>query len=247
MRWRRHHLQPATVIYRWLTHDWLVSIDRVRDEEGEPDEVEIVEVGEGDVALLLAALKRLNNGVYALKVTLDFLNTRVGTLQGQIKELEEALKSHLEAFQAENSRLAESVNRVSREFKEGTDTLTKNVQLSLDMFLEKLSGELTRLEDTLSTITQDVSAVMSKLKEVELVSTDAATAVKSDVNSLRGSMSNVELALNELSQRVTRLEESQLAALRQYSLELQEVSLKLTQVNQLLQKLLEKESKEPTG
>ena len=30
------------------------------------EEIEVVEVGEGDIALLLAALRKLNNGVYAL-------------------------------------------------------------------------------------------------------------------------------------------------------------------------------------
>jgi predicted nucleic acid-binding Zn-ribbon protein len=198
------------------------------------DEVEVVEIGEGDIAILLAALKRLNSGVYALKVTLDFLNSRIGALPERIRELEDALKAHEDFFSQESKRVSENLQRHGEGIRSEYQELVKNLRLQLDLFIEKLSSQLQEVQGFIATISQDINMIMSKLREVEVISTDTSTAVKGEVKSLSAKIANMELTLNELSQRISKLEETQLTMLREYSLQIQELSLKLTGIEKML-------------
>lgn len=192
------------------------------------DEVEIVEIGEGDIALLLAALKRLNNGIYALKVTLDFLSSRVGTLQDGISNLERALKEHLASFREESRKSMEEERAFFESFRNEVGGLPKEVRLSLDLFLEKLSGELDETANLLRVLEGDIVSLRSQMKEVQLVVTDALAGVRGDVEGLSAKVSEMEALLAELAQRVARLEEITLTSIKELRLALQDVSLQVT-------------------
>lgn len=198
------------------------------------DEIEVVEIGEGDIALLLAALKRLNNGVYALKVTLDFLSSRVGTLQSSISSLEKALKEHLELFSREIAKHGEEERVFLEKLKAEVGGIPKEVRLSLDMFLEKLSSELEQYEELSKMLESDISALRSQVKETQLVVADFLTGVKGSVGELKAKTSEMEAVLAELSQRVSRLEETTLAGLRELRLALQDLSLQLASLREKL-------------
>lgn len=127
------------------------------------DDIEVVEIGEGDIAVLLAALKRLNNGVYALKVTLDFLTSRIATLPDRVKEMEEALKTHEEFFNQESKKVTESLQKHEENIKKENQELLSNLRLQLDLFVEKLSNQLQAMQDLITTVNQDVNMIVSKL------------------------------------------------------------------------------------
>lgn len=198
------------------------------------DEVEIVEVGEGDIAVLLAALRRLNNGVYALKVTVDFLNSRMGTLLDTVKELEKSLNFHLEGFKAEKEAFTNESRRTLEEYRKETRGLSQEMRLSMDLFFEKLSGEMEKLYDSIRAIDSNINTLLSQLKEVELVLTDTAAALKAETTSLRAKYSETESLVSELSQKTSRLEETILAAVSELRLALHELSLKVLELEKLL-------------
>ncbi|UNQ72851.1 hypothetical protein [Infirmifilum sp. NZ] len=201
------------------------------------DEVEIVEVGEGDIAVLLAALRRLNNGVYALKVTVDFLNSRVGSLVDSIKELEKSLESHLEGFKIEGEKITSENRKVLEELKQESRSMTQEIKISMDVFLEKLSQEINKLYDSIQIINGDVNTILSQMKEVELVMTDTTASVKAEVSTLRTKYQDTEVLLSELSQRVGRLEELLLAAVNELRISNQEISLRMLNVEKRLSEL----------
>lgn len=192
------------------------------------DEVEVIEIGEGDIALLLAALKRLNNGIYALKVTLDFLSSRVGTLQDSISNLEKALKEHLASFREESKRHMEEERAFFENFRGEVGSVSKDVRLSLDLFLEKLSGELERSIELAKTFEEDVALLRSQMKEVQLVVSDVLTGVRGDIGGLKAKTAELEALTTELAQRVMRLEETTLASLKELRLAIQDISLQIS-------------------
>ncbi|QOJ79547.1 hypothetical protein IG193_03560 [Infirmifilum lucidum] len=201
---------------------------------GPGDEVEIVEVGEGDIAVLVAALRRLNNGVYALKVSLDFLNSRVGTLLDNIRELEKSLESHLEGFKSEREKFSSENRKALEELKSEAQKMTQEIKLSMDVFFEKLSREIERLYDSIHGVSADINTILSQMKEVELVMTDTTAAVKAEAGTLRTRYQDTEALISELSQRVSRLEETVLAAINELRISNQELSLRMSNIEKRL-------------
>jgi hypothetical protein len=195
---------------------------------GEEEGIEIVEIGEGDIAVLLAALKRLNNGIYALKVTVDFLSSRIGALQENIFNLEKALRDHIARVQEETGRLSAESKEVLNSMRSYAETLPKEVRLSLDIFLEKLSRDLEETRDLVGAVGGDILSLRSQVKEVQMVVTDTMSSVKADVGSLRAKLSEVEAVVSELAQRVLRLEETTLATYRQLELAIRDLSTQVT-------------------
>lgn len=192
------------------------------------DEVEVVEIGEGDIALLLAALKRLNNGIYALKVTLDFLSSRVGTLQDSISNLEKALKEHLTSFREESRRRLEEERAFFDRVRGEVEGIPKEVRLSLDLFLERLSSELEENVKVVKTFEEDTASLRSQMKEVQLVVSDILTGVRGDVGGLRAKTAGLETLVVELAQKVASLEETTLASLKELRLAIQDISLQVS-------------------
>ncbi len=203
------------------------------------DEVEIVEVGEGDIAVLITALRRLNNGVYALKVSLDFLNSRVGTLLDNIKELEKSLEGHLEGFKSEREKFSSESKKALEELKSESQKMTQEIKLSMDVFLEKLSHEIERLYDSIHGVSADINTILSQMKEVELVMTDTTAAVKAEASTLRTKYQDTEALVSELSQKISRLEETILAAINELRISNQELSLRMLNIEKRLAEQLQ--------
>ncbi|MEM4562451.1 MAG: hypothetical protein QW650_05040 [Thermofilum sp.] len=201
------------------------------------DEVEVIEIGEGDIALLLAALKRLNNGIYALKVTLDFLSSRVGTLQDSISNLEKALKEHLSSFQEETKKHMEEERTFFEKLRGEVGSLPKDMKLSLDLFLEKLSGELEKSTELAKTFEEDVALLRSQMKEVQLVVSDVLTGVRGDIGGLKAKTTELEALTTELAQRVMRLEETMLASIKELRLAIQDISLQISALREEYRRL----------
>uniref|UniRef100_A0A7J3X8Q9 Uncharacterized protein n=1 Tax=Thermofilum pendens TaxID=2269 RepID=A0A7J3X8Q9_THEPE len=196
--------------------------------------IEIVEIGEGDIAVLLAALKRLNNGIYALKVTVDFLSSRIGALQENMSNLEKALREHITQFQEETSRFSSESKDVLDNLRTYAEAVPKEVRLSLDLFLEKLSRDLEDARSLVSSVEGDILSLRAQIKEVQIVVADTMTSVKADVSSLRAKFSEMEAVLAELAQKVTRLEETMLAVTKQLEFAIRDLS---TQVSALRRKI----------
>uniref|UniRef100_A0A7C1P0X7 Uncharacterized protein n=1 Tax=Thermofilum pendens TaxID=2269 RepID=A0A7C1P0X7_THEPE len=196
--------------------------------------IEIVEIGEGDIAVLLAALKRLNNGIYALKVTVDFLSSRIGALQENMSNLEKALREHITQFQEETSRFSSESKDVLDDLRTYAEAVPKEVRLSLDLFLEKLSRDLEDARSLVSSVEGDILSLRAQIKEVQIVVADTMTSVKADVSSLRAKFSEMEAVLAELAQKVTRLEETMLAVTKQLEFAIRDLS---TQVSALRRKI----------
>jgi len=208
------------------------------------DEVEIVEVGEGDIAVLLAALRRLNNGVYALKVTVDFLNSRVGALLDNIKDLEKSLESHLEGFRSEREKFSSESKRTLDELRQESQNMTREIKLSMDVFLERLSQEMEKLCNSIQGVNADVNTILSQLKEVELVMTDTTTSIKAESSTLRAKYQDTEALLSDLAQRVSRLEETLLAALSELRISNQDLSLRMLNIEKRLSELAQVKNSE---
>ena len=196
--------------------------------------IEIVEIGEGDIAVLLAALKRLNNGIYALKVTVDFLSSRIGALQENMSNLEMALREHITQFQEETSRFSSESKDLLDDLRTYAEAVPKEVRLSLDLFLEKLSRDLEDARSLVSSVEGDILSLRAQIKEVQIVVADTMTSVKADVSSLRAKFSEMEAVLAELAQKVTRLEETMLAVTKQLEFAIRDLS---TQVSALRRKI----------
>jgi len=198
--------------------------------EKEEEGIEIVEIGEGDIAVLLAALKRLNNGIYALKVTVDFLSSRIGALQENIFNLEKALRDHISRFQEETGKFSEESKEVLNSLRTYAETVPKEVRLSLDLFLEKLSRDLEEARSLVNTVESDILSLRAQVKEIQIVVTDTMSSVKADVSSLRAKFSEMEAVLSELAQKVARLEETVLATTKQLELAIRDLSTQVSAI-----------------
>ena len=212
--------------------------------EKEEEGIEIVEIGEGDIAVLLAALKRLNNGIYALKVTVDFLSSRIGSLQENISSLEKALREHTTRMQEEMGKFSAESREIRDSMRGYAEALSKDVRLSLDLFLEKLSRDLEEARSLVNTVEGDILSLRAQVKEVQMVVADTMSSVKADVSSLRAKFSEMEAVLSELAQRVSRLEETMLATTRQLEFAIRDLS---TQVTALRMKVSQGQEEQSEG
>jgi chromosome segregation ATPase len=212
--------------------------------EKEEEGIEIVEIGEGDIAVLLAALKRLNNGIYALKVTVDFLSSRIGSLQENISNLEKALREHTTRMQEEMGKFSAESREILDSMRGYAEALPKDVRLSLDLFLEKLSRDLEEARSLVNTVEGDILSLRAQVKEVQMVVADTMSSVKADVSSLRAKFSEMEAVLSELAQRVSRLEETMLATTRQLEFAIRDLS---TQVAALRMKVSQGQEEQSEG
>ncbi len=198
------------------------------------DEIEMVEIGPGDIGVLIEALRKLNNGIDALKLTVSYLNERVAELQKAIGGLEKALQSHLDSMHEEREHFEKEVESLLGELDERNARFAKDIKLSLDLFLERMSRRLDKLQESIEELNGDVAALRAQMREYELLATDAANTVKAETSSVRSKVSEMEALIAELSSRIDRLEGDIIAANRENQAVFGEILTRLSAIEKML-------------
>jgi len=198
------------------------------------DEVEMVEIGPGEIDVLIEALRKLNNGIDALKLTVGYLNKRVAELQKAIVGLENALQSHLDTMHEEREHFEKEVETLLSELEERNTRFAKDIKLSLDLFLERMSRRLEKLHESIEELNGDVAALRAQMREYELLATDAANTVKAETSSVRSKVSEMEALIAELSARLDRLEGDIIAANKESQAMFGEILTRLNAIERML-------------
>jgi len=198
------------------------------------DEIEMVEVGPTDIDVLIEALRKLNNGIDALKITVSYLNEHVAGLQKTIDGLEKALQEHIGSMQEERRQLEDEIEALIKRLDERNAKFAKEIKLSMDLFLDNMSRRLEKLQDKLGELDSDIASIRAQMRELELVSTDAANVVKAETSSVRSKVSELEALVAELSTRLDKLESDILASNRENEARFGEILTRLAAIERLV-------------
>jgi len=202
---------------------------------GEKDDIEVIDVTENDVAVLMMAIKKLHDGIYALKVSTDFLNNRVEDLKTSITELNQALEKNEVLFSEEKQHIKDTLDRLEKSLDKFSKSISQDIKITLDIFLERFGGDIKNFTHTIATFSEDLAAIKTEIKNFTVTSIEYLNESKYEVSSIRSDIKNLALLVSELSAKITSLEQTFLTRMKDLELELQELSLKILKIekNQL--------------
>ncbi len=195
--------------------------------------VEIVEYGDEKVNMVLLAVKRLYDGVMALKIAVDTLNENVYATRDLLKEMREILSKTTAQLKEERELMKREISNAINELRDVRDRIEHDVKLTIDLFLERLNSEMKRLEEAYKDLPSEISAIKSKINETLSVSVDSWNEVKSEVTLLRSETEDLQLSLRELALQLRELNENVCSRLRELELLVADMSTRLAKLEEL--------------
>lgn len=171
-------------------------------------EVEYVELEEELLPALTVGVRRLSDGVNALKVYLENISEHVSALREENSKLKQILEADRRTLEEERRKLLEQFEGTVKVLESLLDRLDRDVKTMLDLGLGGISSKLSSLTSKVELIDQDIQAykLESKNRLNELI--DQVAAIKGEIYELKSKLEELSVLVYDLGIRVKCLEES---------------------------------------
>ncbi|RLF05911.1 MAG: hypothetical protein DRK00_03160 [Thermoprotei archaeon] len=191
------------------------------------NEVEFIELEEELLPALAVGVRRLSDGVHALKLTLETLSEQVRVLKEESVKLTHLLEANKELLDEERRKLAKHIEELNRMFEDFMGRLDKSVKAILDLGLEGVDRKLRELSDRIAEASQEVQASRLENRERTAVVMGEISDLRGEVYELKSRIADLSKLVYELDMRVRRLEESLATGIREVKLLISELSLSM--------------------
>lgn len=191
------------------------------------NEVEFIELEEELLPALAVGVRRLSDGVHALKLTLETLSEQVKVLREESVKLAHLLEANKELLDEERKKLAKHVEELNEMFEDFMSRLDKSVKAALDLGLEGVDRKLRELNDRVAEASQEVQASRLESRERTAVVMGEISDLRGEVYELKSRVSDLSKLVYELDMRIRRLEENLVAGIKEVKLLIGELSLNM--------------------
>ncbi len=171
-------------------------------------EIEYVELEEELLPALTVGVRRLSDGVNALKVYLENISKHVSALREENSKLKQILEADRRTLEEERHKLFEQFEGTVKVFESLLDRLDRDVKAMLDLGLGGISSKLSSLTSKIDLVDQDIQAykLENKNRLNELI--DQVAAVKEEIYGLKSKLEELSVLVYDLGIRVKCLEEN---------------------------------------
>ncbi|RLE99465.1 MAG: hypothetical protein DRJ57_02300 [Thermoprotei archaeon] len=191
------------------------------------NEVEFIELEEELLPALAVGVRRLSDGVHALKLTLETLSEQVKVLREESVKLAHLLEANKELLDEERKKLAKHVEDLNEMFEDFMSRLDKSVKAALDLGLEGVDRKLRELNDRVAEASQEVQASRLESRERTAIVMGEISDLRGEVYELKSRISDLSKLVYELDMRIRRLEENLTAGIKEVKLLIGELSLNM--------------------
>lgn len=214
------------------------------------DNTEIVEYGENHISMLMLAVKRLYEGLSAVKISLDTLNETIYNLKETIASLEKDFEKLAKQITEERKLIAANLEKFASAIEERTKTLNRDLKLTLDVFIEDFRQEVKKAAEVQQSLSIEIAELKTVINELKTINMDSWSRVESDIETLRSKHKETELLLKELSSDILGLNSDVNTRIKELELLLEDVSTRLsyieTQISQHKNREKAREEKKPS-
>lgn len=196
--------------------------------------MEIIEYGEDKVNMLMLAVKRLYEGLAALKLSIDTLNENIFAVRELLDKIERDVSEAVKSLHEERDLLRKEMKEHMAELEGLRDRVEQQVKLVADVFLEKIDTELSKAAEAFKSIPVEVAEIRSRIKEYGSLSVDAWHDVKSEVLLLRGCFEELQMSIRELAMQVKESGETTNARIRELELLVADLASRVARLEETL-------------
>ncbi len=213
------------------------------------DNTEIVEYGENHISMLMLAVKRLYEGLSAVKISLDTLNETIYNLKETITAIEKDFEKITKQVTEERKLIVANLEKFASAIEEHTKTLNKDLKLTLDVFIEDFRQEVKKAAEVQQSLSVEIAELKTVINELKTINMDSWSRVESDIETLRSKHKETELLLKELSSDILALNSDVNMRIKELELLLEDLSARLsyieTQISQRKKREKVEEKKKP--
>ncbi|OYT54158.1 MAG: hypothetical protein B6U76_07765 [Desulfurococcales archaeon ex4484_217_2] len=213
------------------------------------DNTEIVEYGENHISMLMLAVKRLYEGLSAVKISLDTLNETIYNLKETITAIEKDFEKITKQVTEERKLIVANLEKFASVIEEHTKTLNKDLKLTLDVFIEDFRQEVKKAAEVQQSLSVEIAELKTVINELKTINMDSWSRVESDIETLRSKHKETELLLKELSSDILALNSDVNMRIKELELLLEDLSARLsyieTQISQRKKREKVEEEKKP--
>lgn len=214
------------------------------------DNTEIVEYGENHISMLMLAVKRLYEGLSAVKISLDTLNETIYDLKETITALEKDFEIITKQVAEERKLIVANLEKFASAIEERAKTLNRDLKLTLDVFIEDFRQEVKKAAEVQQSLSIEIAELKTVINELKTINMDSWSRVESDIETLRSKHKETELLLKELSSDILCLNSDVNTRIKELELLLEDVSTRLsyieTQISQHKNREKAREEKRPS-
>lgn len=171
-------------------------------------EIEYVELEEELLPALTVGVRRLSDGVNALKVYLENISEHVSALREESSKLKQILEADRRTLEEERRRLIEQSEVIVKTFENLLDRLDRDVKAMLDLGLGGIASKLSSLTSKVDLIDQDIQAFKLENKNRVNDLINQAAVMKEEIYGLKSKLEEFSILIYDLEMRIKYLEES---------------------------------------
>jgi len=199
--------------------------------------------------MLMLAVKRLYEGLSAVKISLDTLNETIYNLKETITAIEKDFEKITKQVTEERKLIVANLEKFASVIEEHTKTLNKDLKLTLDVFIEDFRQEVKKAAEVQQSLSVEIAELKTVINELKTINMDSWSRVESDIETLRSKHKETELLLKELSSDILALNSDVNMRIKELELLLEDLSARLsyieTQISQRKKREKVEEEKKP--
>jgi len=197
----------------------------------------------------MLAVKRLYEGLSAVKISLDTLNETIYNLKETITAIEKDFEKITKQVTEERKLIVANLEKFASVIEEHTKTLNKDLKLTLDVFIEDFRQEVKKAAEVQQSLSVEIAELKTVINELKTINMDSWSRVESDIETLRSKHKETELLLKELSSDILALNSDVNMRIKELELLLEDLSARLsyieTQISQRKKREKVEEEKKP--
>ena len=199
------------------------------------DNTEIVEYGENHISMLMLAVKRLYEGLSAVKISLDTLNETIYNLKETITAIEKDFEKITKQVTEERKLIVANLEKFASVIEEHTKTLNRDLKLTLDVFIEDFRQEVKKAAEVQQSLSVEIAELKTVINELKTINMDSWSRIESDIETLRSEHKETELLLKELSSDLLGFNSDIKTRIKELELLIEDLSARLSHVeNQII-------------
>jgi len=199
--------------------------------------------------MLMLAVKRLYEGLSAIKISLDTLNETIYNLKETITAIEKDFEKITKQVAEERKLIVANLEKFASAIEEHAKTLNRDLKLTLDVFIEDFRQEVKKAAEVQQSLSVEIAELKTVINELKTINMDSWSRVESDIETLRSKHRETELLLKELSSDILGLNSDVNMRIKELELLLEDLSARLsyieTQISQRKKREKVEEEKKP--
>ncbi len=180
--------------------------------------------------MLMLAVKRLYEGLSAVKISLDTLNESIYNLKETIADIEKDFEKMANQVTEERKLIVTNLEKFASTIEEHTKTLNRDLKLTLDIFIEDFRKEIKKAAEVQQSLSVEIAELKASINELKTINMDSWSRVKSDIETLRSTHKETGLLFKELSSDIMGLNSDVNTRIKELELLLEDVSARLSYI-----------------